>query len=287
MVLRVVIALISFVLTIVSLLYNRTIAASAYCSLACACLCAKVWKNSSEYFIVYSCWAAHAALGSCCRMSTALPQIIPAVSFAFFELSKRQKTTDIAAWAVASRAACVNAGNSVARSLRNGGIDVALTQLTSESFFIADEAIAQQRLVHKENLKYAQANIPKWPISCSALIAANLMCTASFVSTVSSPVIILALYVLALGASSQYPVSAIPDFDIGVGSAAALIEHKPRECFAYTTLVIVSVLYESSLSHARIAYICALHASACAALYARSPSGVYIGCLITNSILWA
>jgi hypothetical protein len=220
-------------------------------------------------------------------MSTALPQIIPAVSFAFFELSKRQKTTDIAAWAVASRAACVNAGNSVARSLRNGGIDVALTQLTSESFFIADEAIAQQRLVHKENLKYAQANIPKWPISCSALIAANLMCTASFVSTVSSPVIILALYVLALGASSQYPVSAIPDFDIGVGSAAALIEHKPRECFAYTTLVIVSVLYESSLSHARIAYICALHASACAALYARSPSGVYIGCLITNSILWA
>lgn len=218
-------------------------------------------------------------------MSTVLPQVVPALSFAFYELSKRQKTADIAAWSVASRVACINAGNNVARSLRNGSIDGALSQLTSDSFFIADEAIAQQRLVHKENLKYAQANIPRWPVSCSVLVAFNLICTASFVSTLSFPIIILSVYFLALGAASQCPVSVIPDFDIGVGSAAALIEYTPRECFAYTILAIGSVLYDSSLSHARVAYICVLHLSACAALSQRSPSGLYIGCLLSNSIL--
>jgi len=211
--------------------------------------------------------------------------VIPALSFAFFEVAKRQKTADIAAWSVASRVACINAGNSVARSLRNGGVDEALTQLTSDSFFIADDAIAQQRLVHKENFKYAQTNIPKWPISCSCLVAANLVCTASFVSTLSFPVVILSVYFIALGVASQYPISVIPDFDIGVGSAAALIEHTPRDCFAYTALVLGSVLYDASLSHTHIAYTCALHISASAALYTRSPSGMYVACFVTNIFL--
>ena len=273
----------SALFSIAHLIYTHPSALTAHVIVAVACFCAQSWKHSSEFFVMHACWAALAALASCCHVSNVGLQIIPPISFTFYEISKRRQTTDVSAWSVASRAACIQAGNSIARSLttKNENLDGALSQLRSDSFFIADEAIAQQRLQHKENAKYAKSNVQKWPFVCCVLISLNILGTALFTSTVSSSVLIFCAYIVCLGVASQQPISSTPDFEIGIGSASALLENKPYECLVYVVISCIAACC-GTMAAARVLRLVAVHLVASVSLYMRSPATLYAGFFVSN-----